>query len=147
MTLGSHPRCCKFLLRGWVLGLRRRFSARCLLCAGLSLHTELIVEFETLCQEVCNSSLALWDVAINFEFPIVPHVVNRVELVTGCQRGSCQVTEGRKNGYTFMLYGYNSLAELTPPEFFTSNRQRFRVDSWLYTGRRASDTGSDSTMR
>lgn len=48
---------------------------------------------------------------------------------------------------TFMLYGYNSRTELTPPLFLTSSKQRFRVDSWLYTGKSASDTGSERTMR
>jgi hypothetical protein len=32
---------------------------------------------------------------------------------------------------TFILYGYNSRTELTPPEFFTSIKHLFKVCSWL----------------
>jgi hypothetical protein len=32
---------------------------------------------------------------------------------------------------TFMLYGYSSLGEETPPSFFTSSRHLRRVVSWL----------------
>lgn len=48
---------------------------------------------------------------------------------------------------TLRLYGYSSRAELTPPEFFTSSKQRFKVDSWLNTGSSASETGSESTIK
>lgn len=45
-----------------------------------------------------------------------------------------------------MLYGYSSRGELTPPDSFTSTRQRLRVSNWLYMGSSASETGSDEII-
>jgi len=44
---------------------------------------------------------------------------------------------------TFILYGYSSLGEDTPPSFLTSSKHFRSVVSWLYIGSNASDTGSE----
>ena len=49
--------------------------------------------------------------------------------------------------FTFIVYGYISLGDETPPERFTSRRHRRRVCSWLKTGSKASETGSDDIKR
>ena len=53
----------------------------------------------------------------------------------------------RTDGRTFILYGYSSLGEDTPPDFLTSNKQRRKVCNWLKTGSKASDTGSEDLIK
>ena len=49
--------------------------------------------------------------------------------------------------HTFILYGYSSRGDDTPPDRLTSSRHRRSVCSWLKTGSRASETGSEDMIR
>lgn len=109
----------------------------------LSCHSKLITQFKALCKKLINAPLSFWDVFSNHEFAIYSHVINRVKL----RRLVFKLKFPKGIRRTFMLYGYKSLGELTPPEFLTSMRQRLSVCSWLYTGSNASDTGSDETIK
>ena len=55
----------------------------------------------------------------------------------------CQIDTSDWTLLTFMLYGYSSRGDDTPPAFFTSLRHFRRVLSWLYIGKSASETGSE----
>lgn len=54
---------------------------------------------------------------------------------------------GRWDELTFILYGYSSLGDETPPERLTSRRHRRSVCNWLKIGRSASETGSDEIIK
>lgn len=120
---------CVMYIRSFPLAFRRyclcigilgRFRAR------LSVHSQLIVELEALGKKVRHCGLTLWNVAVDLELPVGAHIIDGVEL----ESISNLVCATKRTFYpTFMLYGYSSLTELPPPEFLTSSRHRFKVDS------------------